>query len=48
MVTKEQINKLKENWAETDVTDYSKGYTNGYHKACDDVIKLLWRGENHA
>ena len=36
-----QIEALKENWAETEVTEYSEGYSNGYHKACDDIIKIL-------
>ena len=36
-----QIEALKENWAETKVTEYSEGYSNGYHKACNDMIKIL-------
>lgn len=35
------IEDIKETWAETEVTQYSKGYSNGVHFVCDKLIKKL-------
>ncbi len=40
-ITAEQIQQIKDNYAETEVSDYSEGYSNGWHGACDLVIKTI-------
>lgn len=35
------INEIRNSQADTEVSEYSEGYANGWHSACDRILKEL-------